>query len=167
MTCSQAQTLASNMESGNYTSSLMFGVQWDLVLKYLETKGTAQEDLKSDSTNLGNYRNNLWNITNVNSKYGIFNNSMNWKSEIYGKKDSNNSILLSTGASETFCKQGIYDIAGNVWEWTLENFSDSSMPWTVRGGNYFNNGYEISAVYRIYNSTIVYHSDFGFRVVLY
>ncbi len=167
VTCSQAQTLASNMESGNYTSSLMFGVQWDLVLKYLETKGTAQEDLKSDSTNLGNYRNNLWNITNVNSKYGIFNNSMNWKSEIYGKKDSNNSILLSTGASETFCKQGIYDIAGNVWEWTLENFSDSSMPWTVRGGNYFNNGYEISAVYRIYNSTIVYHSDFGFRVVLY
>ena len=32
VTCSQAQTLASNMESGKYTSSLMFGVQWDLVL---------------------------------------------------------------------------------------------------------------------------------------
>ena len=33
VTCSQAQTLANSMESGNYTSSLMFGVQWDLVLK--------------------------------------------------------------------------------------------------------------------------------------
>ena len=29
VTCRQAQTLASNMESGNHTSSLMFGVQWD------------------------------------------------------------------------------------------------------------------------------------------
>ena len=37
VTCSQAQTLASNMESGSYTTSLLFGVQWDLVLKYLET----------------------------------------------------------------------------------------------------------------------------------
>ena len=36
--CAQAQTLASNMYSGNYTSSLLFGVQWDLTLKYLETK---------------------------------------------------------------------------------------------------------------------------------
>ena len=36
VTCSQAQTLASKMESGKYTSSLMFGVQWDLVLKYFK-----------------------------------------------------------------------------------------------------------------------------------
>ena len=59
VTCSQAQTLASKMESGNYTSSLMFGVQWDLVLKYLETKGTSQADLKIDSTKWGNCKNNL------------------------------------------------------------------------------------------------------------
>ena len=69
VTCKQAQTLASSMESGSYNSSLMFGVQWDLVLKYLETKGTAQEDLKTNSTSWGNYKNNLWNITNENSKY--------------------------------------------------------------------------------------------------
>ena len=47
----------------------MFGVQWDLVLKYLETKGTSQMDLKTDSTSWGNYTNNAWNITNVDSKY--------------------------------------------------------------------------------------------------
>ena len=78
VTCSQAQTLASNMESGNYTSSLMFGVQWDLVLKYLETKGTAQADLKTNSTSWGNYYNNLWNITNANSKYAP--NGSIWRS---------------------------------------------------------------------------------------
>ena len=39
VTCSQAQTLASAMSTdSNKTSSLMFGIQWDLVCKYLEGK---------------------------------------------------------------------------------------------------------------------------------
>ena len=87
----------------------MFGVQWDLVLKYLETKGTAQADLKIDSTNWGNYKNNLWNITNKNSKYGIYNGGINWTNGTYGQKTSEKSITLSTGASDAFRKQGIYD----------------------------------------------------------
>ena len=92
VTCSQAQALANNMELGNYTSSLMFGVQWDLVLKYLETKGTAQGDLNSDSKNWGNYQNNLWNITNENSKYAA--NGSGWTSKAYGVKNLNANILL-------------------------------------------------------------------------
>ena len=171
VTCSQAQTLASKMESGNYTSSLMFGVQWDLVLKYLETKGTAQADLKKDSTNWGNYKDNLWNITNENSKYAILNTSNytlgDWTNGAYGKKDSNKSVLLSTGASETFSKQGIYDIAGNVYEWTLEYTSDSSNPCAKRGGGYHRNGSNTPAAYRDYNLTTYFNDNLGFRVVLY
>ena len=36
ITCSNAQIKSSGINSGNYTSSLMFGIQWDLVLKHLE-----------------------------------------------------------------------------------------------------------------------------------
>ena len=133
VTCKQAQTLASNMESGNHTSSLMFGVQWDLVLKYLETKGTAQADLTTNSTNFGNYYNKLYNITNIESKYYL---NPKWTSGAYGTKTSNSFILLSTGASDDFCKQGIYDLAGNVAEWTLEYTSTSSNPCVKRGGSY-------------------------------
>ena len=165
VTCSQAQTLASNMESGNYTSSLMFGVQWDLVLKHLETKGTAQADLKDNSTNWGNYYNNSWNITNANSKYAP--DDLGWTNGAYGKKDSNTSVLLSTGASETFSKQGIYDIAGNVWEWTLEYTSNSDHPCDYRGGNCYCNGGALPAVYRISNSTTGYYDTVGFRVSLF
>ena len=165
VTCSQAQTLASKMESGNYTSSLMFGVQWDLVVKYLKTKGTAQADLKTNSTNWGNYYNNSWNITNENSKYAP--NGSGWTSGAYGKKDSNNEVLLSTGASETFSKQGIYDIAGNVYEWTLEYTSDSSNPCAKRGGGYHRNGSNTPAAYRDYNLTTYFNDNLGFRVVLY
>ena len=164
VTCSQAQTLANKMESGKYTSSLMFGVQWDLVLKYLETKGTAQEDLKSDSTNWGNYYNNSWEITNANSKYAP--NGSKWTNGAYGKKDSNKSVLLSTGASETFSKQGIYDIAGNVSEWTLEYTSNSIYPCAVRGGNCNNNGVYPAAGRSVYTTTY-YNVSIGFRVSLF
>ena len=170
VTCSQAQTLASKMESGNHTSSLMFGVQWDLVLKYLETKGTAQADLKTDSTSWGNYSNNLWNIKNENSKYAILNTSnytLDWTSGAYGVKGSSKEILLSTGASETFSKQGIYDLAGNVWEWTLEYTASSSFPCATRGGVYDYNGSNYPAAYRNDNGTAYCNIYIGFRLSLY
>ena len=165
VTCSQAQTLANSMESGSHTSSLMFGVQWDLVLKYLETKGTAQADLKTNSTNWGNYANNLWNITNENSKYAP--NGSGWTSGARGKKESNETVLLSTGASETFSKQGIYDIAGNVWEWTLEYTSDTSNPCASRGSSCSHHGGNSPARCRDGNSTGRYRYGVGFRVALY
>ena len=61
--CSEAQTLANNVASGSKTSSLMFGVQWDLVLKYLKERGRLSlEELKgktTGSTNWGNYQTSL------------------------------------------------------------------------------------------------------------
>ena len=164
VTCSQAQTLASNMESGKYTSSLMFGVQWDLVLKYLETKGTAQADLKTNSTTWGNYKNNLWNITNEDSKYST-NYGSTWKSGAYGTKASSSSILLTTGASETFSKQGIYDLAGNLWEWTLEYSGDAEDSPTRRGGSAWNGN-----IVRNRNQkklTQWSYIDIGFRITMY
>ena len=175
VTCSQAQTLASNMESGNHTSSLMFGVQWDLVLQYLETKGTSQADLKTNSTNWGNYSNNLWNITNSNSKYAIYDDKLenfDWTSGAYGIKDSDTIVLLSTGASDDFSKQGIYDLAGNVFEMTLEHANRISRalvesPCAVRGGDYSSSGSFIHAAYRFMSPTTNFDISLGFRVVLY
>ena len=165
VTCSQAQTLASKMESGNHTSSLMFGVQWDLVLKYLETKGTSQMDLKTDSTSWGNYINNAWNITNANSKYAP--EGLRWTSGAYGAKASNERILLSTGASDDFCKQGIYDLAGNVYEWTLEKTSESDYPCTERGGFFSTYSTIVPAAYRGNSSTASCIYYIGFRLSLF
>ena len=71
-TMDQAQNLASNIYSGNLTSSLMFGMQYDLIMKFFEEniKGFSSEILNtSEGLKLGNYKNNLWSITNPKAKY--------------------------------------------------------------------------------------------------
>ena len=165
VTSSQAQTLASGFASdlNGYTSSLLFGVQWDLTLKYLETKGATQSELKTDSTNWGNYYNNLWNITNASSMYSY--GGQIWTEGAYGKKSSNEGILLSTGASDTFSKQGIYDLAGNVCEWTLETYSSYYL--AFRGGVYdMSDRNEANNRYNYYNLTSS-DANVGYRVALY
>ena len=150
----------------------MFGLQWDLVLKYLETKGTSQMDLKTDSTSWGNYINNAWNITNSNSKYAIYDDKLenfDWTSGAYGRRDSDTMVLLSTGASDDFSKQGIYDLAGNVIEFTLEHANLISRalvesPCAVRGGDYSGMGSYNPAAFRFVSD---FDNYVGFRVVLY
>ena len=154
------------MESGNYNTSLMFDMQWDLVLKHLETKGVEKVDLKKDSTSWGNYKNNAWNITNENLKYAI--NGKNWTNETEKEKDSSTKVLLSTGEIDKFCKQGIYDLAGNVWEYTL-GYSSYSTEYRciVRGGAYSQDGSFTQAFFRNFAKTSATYADNGFRVTLY
>ena len=169
VTCSQAQTLASNMEHGDRTTSLLFGVQWDLVMKYLETKGIAQADLKTNSTSWGNYNDNAWNITNENLKYAEYKNSsiQPWTTATEKSKTASERILLSTGASESFSKMGIYDLAGNVWEWTLEYTSYANIPCVDRGGGYNSSGSDKPAGNRHYDSATILDDNIGFRLALY
>ena len=138
ITCSQAQSLASQMSSGEYTSSLMFGLQWDLIMKYLETKGISQYSLSENSTSWGNYINNSFNLMNTKAKYAEYDLSngvlSEWLSAETYEKKTNIVALLITASNNSFSKQKIYDLAGNMFEWTLENSSDSAATSVVRGG---------------------------------
>ena len=154
VTVAQAQKLATDMNSGEKTSSLMFGIQWDLVLKFLETKGVSVADLKEDSSSWGNYRNVEFPVVEGN-KYAIYNNTIleNWEdtSENYTKaayEIEGNGVSLSTGATERNMKMNIYDISGNVYEMTLEKSIDSNMMIIARGGAFNRIGSEYSSYSR-------------------
>ena len=153
-----------------YTGSLMFGVQWDLMLKFIETKKLATDakivsKLNSDSTTIGNYNDNQWNITNTVAKY----------STDYGRtfnpcpyqKTSNVKVLLTTGADSSFSLMNIYDIAGNVWEWTLEYASDRTLSCAARGDSFYGTDSNLPASGRSGGSTIISENYVGFRLSLY
>ena len=160
--CSEAQALAKEMTpNSNYTSSLMFGIQWDLVCKYLEVKGKlGTANINSDSSAWGNYSNVKRTISSDKAKKGS-----SWTS-ITGTKPAS-SILLTAGASDDTKKMNIYDFAGNEWEWTLEKTSDSSRPCARRGGDYLNTGSSYPASYRNYDYTTRSNYSIGFRPALY
>ena len=93
VTCSDAQTLASKASINGYSGSLPFGIQWDLVQKYIEAKavaqgtaiGTIQSQLINNSTSWGNYRSSIYNIVSNSAQYST-NNGSEWLQAPYNKK---------------------------------------------------------------------------------
>ncbi len=173
VTVSQAETLAKELSpDSSRTSSLLFGIQWDLVCKYLEVRGKVpQADINEDSESWGNYSNVDLVITSDNAK-GYSYNDETWN-KISGKKlskDNNNKddTLLSTGASETTKKLNIYDLAGNCWEWTLEHATmDTEIPCSNRGGCFGNGGSGVSVSWRNDDHTTDAFLSVLFRPALY
>ena len=76
---------------------------------------------------------------------------------------------LTTGGTEQSKVMNIYDIAGNVWEWTLEKSSDADTinPCATRGGSYDISGSDVPAAYRGYDSAGHSYDFVGFRVSLF
>lgn len=71
----------------------------------------------------------------------------------------------NTGSVSTYQARNIYDLAGNVWEWTMEAYSTSRR--VSRGGGYYDGGSGGPASGR--NNVIPAYSynSIGFRVALY
>ena len=147
LNCSNAQIAAARVatsDTGNtganaYTSSLMFGVQWDLVCKFLE-ESTEWKNAENEPS---------WYIKTDSTSWGVYT----------GQNGPNN-----TGASG-YKRMNIYDFAGNQWEWTLEHATSiSGSACAGRGGLYSVSGSDHPASCRDYFGT---SGNGGFRVSLY
>ncbi|MCI8636342.1 MAG: hypothetical protein HFJ36_00450 [Clostridia bacterium] len=163
VTCRQAQTLSKELATGGKQASLMFGVQWDLVLKFIEAKGAKrQQELKTDSGSWGNYYNVSFDL-----KRGKYLSASTWNNITNYTKLSDSAALLTTGATNRNSALNIYDLAGNIHEWTLEYTSSTSAPCCIRGGDYKDYASTYSVKNRSGNSTPIAESDNGFRVALW
>ena len=169
VTCEEAQNLASKMSpNSNQTSSLLFGIQWDLTCKFLEENSElTYANIATDSTNWGNYSNSSIKLTKGKYNTSKFSDKDNeWLEIIPSVKTS--TMLLTTGASEETRKMNIYDFAGNEWEWTLEYAkSDVNYPCNDRGGYRNSFGYNAPASHRLNRTKILKDHSIAFRIALY
>ncbi len=184
VTRTQAQNLASNVNSGTKTSSLMFGVQWDLVLAFMSkdtAKITSTDVLTKNSATIGNYTDSTFQLSQT-GKYATMSDgslSSTWNPSTTATtnfvdssrnklaQSSGNGILVTTGTSKKNKVMNIYDIAGNVFEWTLELTSSTYCPCALRGGFFCITGSDAPAAYRNNVRTDDSNSYFGFRVSLF
>ena len=139
-------------------------------IKIYQRKGEkTQEQLKTDSKDWGNYKD--INFTIERGKYTILNTSTGklgeWNPTNSTLKSSNSSMLLTTGATDRNSVLGIYDLAGNAWEWTLEYTVETTGPCAIRGGSYYNNSSSTPAFYRGSNNTDYSNNRIGCRSTLW
>ncbi|MDD2376524.1 MAG: hypothetical protein PHO88_03520 [Clostridia bacterium] len=139
-----AKTYSENMAASysydalKVKSGLVTGTQWDTAMKWIQNASISV----TDSRTWGNYSNSI-DPANV-SGYG--------------------SIQIS-GYSNYWKVKNIYDLSGNIWEWTNEIYSSIR---SIRGGAYGYSGSTGPAASRESNGNIAGVNYYlGFRVVLY
>ena len=116
-----------NNGSRNVETGIIWGSQWDRTLMWLiESGNKTKEQVCKDSSSWGNYK---------NAEFEYINTSGN---KIMKYADKNQ--LIPTGSSEYTKANNIYDLAGNVWDWTVENGSYLGTR-NFRGGSYIYDGY--------------------------
>lgn len=137
--------IASN---SNVISHLIYGVQWDAVMtfmKNIENENVTGKKYIENSTGMGWYSGNYQN-GNIEHKTGI-------------DVDSNASNKV----------KNIYDMAGNVWEWTYEasiGYSDYGIR-VLRGCSYAGDSAYESPSLRSGGEPDFYLDHIGFRFALY
>ena len=122
--------------NSNVTTSMIWGCQWDAVMRWMYNSGDAEKKIYTyDSTGKGNY-----NGTNGNAP-------------------------IATGSNPSYAVNNIYDMAGNVYDWTIEAYNTSYR--VTRGGYSNGNASSDPASIRISSSPSYSSSSHGSRAALY
>ena len=119
-------------------SGLVTGTMWDVVMKFVTTDKTDYSDLKS--TSWGNYKDNTTISYITGQGRYLLVNSNNGAIKASATVSDNNYHygIRTTASSEGVKKNNLYDIAGNMWEWTMESAyistaNTTAMIYNIRG----------------------------------
>ena len=152
----KSKTLSDN--NNNIETGMIWGNQWDRTLMWLmecnakdETTGKSKEEVISDSTSWGNYYNATFTYTNSSGSTAT--------------KNQNSRVRIPTGSTEYTKANNIYDLAGNVYDWTME--ANSTNCRVLRGGRYSFTGSAYPARFRHNYFPYGSYDYYGCRAALY
>ena len=131
------------MISNEYVQTgLLTGKAWDTTCHWIEDslKSINESASLTDSRYYGNYKNSL------------------------APANENSGTKRAAGFSENWKTKNIYDLAGNVWEWTSEAYSYF---FVNRGGSCNYDGSSIPVSYRDNSLASGTNNCMGFRLRLY
>ena len=145
--CKNIKGANTNVETG-----MIWGNQWDRTLMWLiETGSKTKEQIADDSTSWGNYYNATFEYVNSSGSTAT--------------KNEGSSTRIPTGSAEYTKANNIYDLAGNVRDWTMEASSTGNR--VCRGGYYYGNGGDYPADNRKSDSPTASTYIYGCRSALY
>ena len=127
-------------------TKLVSSYAWDTTIAFLQKVNSDY----GNSSEEGNYRDTTFSYTDITGASQT--------------KASNSQVLVPTGQTTPVCN--IYDMGGNVWEWTTESYSYTGFPYARRGGYYLFNVASYPAGYRYYYSDNAI-AAIGFRLTLF
>ena len=128
--------------NSNVVSTMIWGSMFDRALIWLTETGDKTYSDLMDSSSWGNYRDST------------------------GAAATNSGSKQPTGTNDAWQANNIYDLAGNVYDWTIEANSTSYR--VIRGGAYGNYGSRDPASYRNSNGfPSDTYSTYGSRSALY
>ena len=130
-------------------TKLVSSYAWDTTIAFIEKTVNNY----GSSSSQGNYSN-----TSVTYK------DITDESKPEKTKAKNSSLLVATGQTTPVCN--IYDMGGNLYEWTTESDSRTYSPYAVRGGDY-NDYFAVFPAGNRYDGYDGAYDVFGFRLTLF
>ncbi len=144
-----AEQMGTSQGYATVKTKLVSSYAWDTVISFIQKVNNENCDYAINSTE-GNYKDTTFEYTNLNG--------------VQQTKNNGDETLVLTGQTKDVCN--IYDLGGNLYEYTTEECSNINAQYANRGGGY-GSAYNVEpAGYRNRSAGTAYISD-GFRVTLY
>ena len=155
------------MYSTNYVQSgLVTGTMWDIMMKFI---ANGDNTVVKESS-WGNYTNGNVKYTAGIGRYATVDSSSGAMTSAFTKSDGSYHYGIKTTAiSENVKKKNLYDVAGNLWEWTQETAypNNTLESYILRGGSFNSSCSDRPACCRADDTATNTTTDHVFRPALY